>query len=159
MQVAENRGIDLKNFMDIDDNLKSAANPDGLAGFNRDKIFEYFKNSANKFGYSIKGKELSGQKAYDEFIKTLDEIDVSVEYALKGANEYVTYGNFENGAQTYRRLSATSGILHSVSTDREPINRTIGVLNELDPTGVATRKYMDRVNSGKIVAYGVNFGT
>ena len=159
MQVAANRGIDLKNFMDIDDNLKSAANPDGLAGFNRDKIFEYFKNSANKFGYSTKGKELSGQKAYDEFIKTLDEIDVSVEYALKGANEYVTYGNFENGAQTYRRLSATSGILHSVSTDREAINRTIGVLNDLDPTGVATRKYMDRVNSGKIVAYGVNFGT
>ena len=159
MQVAENRGIDLKNFMNTDDSLKSAANPEGLSGFNTDKIREYFTDPANKFGYSTKGKELSGRKAYDEFIKTLDEIDVSVEYALKGANEYVTYGNFENGAQQYRRLSATSGILHSVSTDREAINRTIGVLNELDPTGVATQKYMDRVNSGKIKAYGVNFGT
>jgi len=159
MQVAENRGIELKNFMNIDNNLKSAANPEGFAGFNTDKIREYFTNPANKFGYNRNGKELSGRKAYDAFIETLEEIDVSVEYALKGANEYVTYGNFENGSQTYRRLSATSGILHSVSTDRAAINNTIAALNNLDDTGELAQKYMERVRSGKIVAYGVNFGT
>ena len=158
MQVAENRGIELKNFMTIDDNLKSASNPEGFAGFDRDKIKEYFKDPANKFGYSRNGKELSGRKAYDAFIETLDEIDVSVEYALKGANEYVTYGNFENGAQQYRRLSATSGILHSVSTDREAINRTVATLNDLDDSGDLARAYLKRVREGKIVAYGVDFG-
>ena len=158
MQVAENRGIELKNFMTIDNNLKSAANPEGFAGFDRDKIKEYFKDPANKFGYSRNGKELSGRKAYDAFIETLDEIDVSVEYALKGANEYVTYGNFENGAQQYRRLSATSGILHSVSTDREAINRTVATLNDLDDSGDLARAYLKRVREGKIVAYGVDFG-
>ncbi len=159
MQVAENRGVELKNFMNINDNLKSAANPEGFAGFNTDKIREYFTDPANKFGYNRNGRELSGRKAYDAFIETLEEIDVSVEYALKGANEYVTYGNLPNGAQQFRRLSATSGILHSVSTDRAAINNTIAALNNLDDTGELAQKYMERVRSGKIIAYGVNFGT
>ena len=158
MQVAENRGIDLKNFMKIDESLKSSANPEGFAGYDINKIKSYFTNSANKYGYSSNGKELSGRKAYDEFILTLNEIDTSVEYALKGANEYVTYGNYENGAQRFRRLNATPGLLHNVSLKREDINRTIAILNQLDPDGVAARKYMEKVNSGQIIAYGVNFG-